>query len=368
MSKRRTFHVDWDSPSDATGTVRRRHTTPVTISKEFFVKSKNPEPAKGRRLSGSFSTKISSIDIGDSSEGRRSNEKIQRAPIEDNGGSLKRPSAQGARKKDPFYKHESLEKFRKELRVRRGKIEASDFKEQLSSPQEVTFAERKSRDFSKEKLFSDMKSSISEIPFLKDSSIQEKIEEERLKINLQEASSETNFSKMAVRREFGLKLSKNQLEWKSKSKSKSLRKIKNLVKSPISPGEASSRSETAKPISGIPRPKIVRSTSKPRGLVNSSSESSGIGSPLSPLSPQKDSNVSGEREVDGGGIRTSESKSSGLGSPDSPDSPLSPDSQQYTAFYLIQQQLEKLHNCSCERRQAQVTISSFTCNVLPKRG
>ena len=357
MSKRRTFHVDWDSPSDATGTVKRRHTTPVTISKEFFVTSKNPEPSEGRRLSGSFSTKVSQIDIVDSSEGRRSNEKIQRAAIEDNGGSLKQqPPAQGARKKDPFYKPESLEKLRKELRVRRGKNEASDFKEPLSSPQEVTFAKRKSRDFVKKTPFSDdMKSPISETPSLKNSPVQNKSEEERLKTSLQEASLGTNFSKMAVRREFGLKLSKNQLEWKSKSKSS--RKIKNFLKSPITPGEPSSRSEITKSVSGIPRPKIVRSVSKPRGLVNSSSESSGIGSPLSPLSPQKDSNVSEEREVDGGGIRSSESKSSGLGSPDSPDSPLSPDSQQYTAFYLIQQQLEKLHNCPCERRQAQVKIT-----------
>lgn len=347
MSKRRTFHVDWDSPSDATGTVRRRHTTPVTISKEFFLK-KSPESSEGRRLSGSYSGKILQIDSGGSYQGCGYKERIQGGPIEDNGSSLKRLPPQGARKKDPFYKHESLEKFKKEVRVRKGRSEISDLKDQPSSPKEVTFTKRKSKEFSSEKV-SDIESPISENPMVKASSSQEKIEE-KLKNKLQEASSETKFSKLAIRKEFGLKLTKNQLEWKSRTKS--LRKTKNF--GPLSPGEVSLKSEAGK-LSGIPRPKIVRSTSKPRGLVNSSSESSGIGSPLSPLSPHKDSNLNGEGELNGQEIRTSESKSSGLGSPDSPDSPLSPDSQQYAAFYLIQQQLEKLHNCSCERRQAQVS-------------
>ena len=354
MSKRRIFHVDWDSPSDATGTVRRRHTTPITISKEFFVK-KTPEPSEGRRLSGSFDTKVSQIDMSDLSEGRRSNERIHDAPIEDNGNNLKSPPPQGARKKDPFYKYESLEKFRKELRARKRKNEASDFKSSLT-PQEVTFSKRKSHEFFEQKSLPGTISSIPETPFTKGSPKQESMKEEKLS-SLRKASSTTNFSKLALRKEFGLKLSKNQLEWKTKSKSS--KKIKSFSKSPVSLGEASSRLVSAKLVSNIPRPKIVRSTSKPRGLVNSSSESSGIGSPLSPLSPQNDSNLSGEREEDRHGIRTSESKSSGLGSPDSPDSSLSPDSQQYTAFYLIQQQLDKLHNCQCERRQAQVMIFTF---------
>lgn len=143
-------------------------------------------------------------------------------------------------------------------------------------------------------------------------------------------------SKLAVKKEFGLKL--------SGSLNKSARKETH--------GDNWKESEQAKKIrkSGIPKP--MMSSSRPR-LVNSSSESSGIGSPLSPLSPQNDN---GEASVgkNGGAIKTSGSKSSGLGSPNSPDSPLSPDSQQYAAFYLIQQQLEKLHNCACERRQAEV--------------
>uniref|UniRef100_A0A6V7JS98 Uncharacterized protein n=1 Tax=Bracon brevicornis TaxID=1563983 RepID=A0A6V7JS98_9HYME len=127
-------------------------------------------------------------------------------------------------------------------------------------------------------------------------------------------------SRLAVKREFGLKLSKD-VTWKPKRKSRG----------------------NEKP-SSIPKPKITSSTSRSK-LVNSSSESSGIGSPLSPLSPQNDTR---------GSIKNSSSKSSGIGSPESPGSPLSPDSQQYSAIHLIQQQLEKLHNCSCERRQAEV--------------
>lgn len=99
----------------------------------------------------------------------------------------------------------------------------------------------------------------------------------------------------------------------------------------------------------IPRPRTRRYVG--RGLVNSSSESSGIGSPLSPLSPSNDASTI--TRGGGGSIKSSGSKSSGFGSPDD-HSPLSPESQRYTAFYLIEQQLEKLRNCGCERRQAQV--------------
>lgn len=151
---------------------------------------------------------------------------------------------------------------------------------------------------------------------------------------------ETRVSKLAVKKEFGLKL--------SGTFNKSRRKETH--------GDNWKESQDGRKVrqSGIPKPKITSSNTRAR-LVNSSSESSGIGSPLSPLSPQNDADrpetsVGGDRDV----IKTSGSKSSGLGSPNSPDSPLSPDSQQYAAFYLIQQQLEKLHNCSCERRQAEV--------------
>lgn len=103
----------------------------------------------------------------------------------------------------------------------------------------------------------------------------------------------------------------------------------------------------------IPRPRRYVG----RGLVNSSSESSGIGSPLSPLSPSNDASTIAREG--GGSIKSSGSKSSGFGSPDD-HSPLSPESQRYTAFYLIEQQLEKLRNCGCERRQAQVLkVSNF---------
>lgn len=110
--------------------------------------------------------------------------------------------------------------------------------------------------------------------------------------------------------------------------------------------------ESGKSRSLIPRLKM-RKSSGTRGLVNSSSESSGFGSPLSPLSPQQDPPIG--KDTSKGIIKISDSKSSGLGSPGSPaGSPLSPESHEYSAFHLIQLQLEKLRNCLCEKRQAEV--------------
>ncbi|KAL2717809.1 hypothetical protein V1478_013509 [Vespula squamosa] len=104
----------------------------------------------------------------------------------------------------------------------------------------------------------------------------------------------------------------------------------------------------------IPKSKTAKVSSVYRGLANSSSDSSGIGSPLSPLSPRRDSSI--DLKETPKNIKFSESNSSGLGSP---DSSLSQESQIYMAFYLIQQQQQKQQlekwrvPCTCKIRQVQ---------------
>lgn len=231
-SKRRTFHVDWDSPSTETGTVKRRPLSMDIATSTRSTSFENTEYYELKDCSEGFDLRLlNSID-----------ENIKS-------------------KTSGICNHSGVE-------------------QSVSSDKNST---------------------------------------KKVAVNLR---SVKRVSKLAIKKEFGLKLSKD-LASSSKHKSN------NCEKTPT----------------GIPKPKIKASTKKQKRLVNSSSESSGIGSPLSPLSPQND----GDR----GTIINSESKSSGF---ESPDSPLSPDSQQYAAFYLIQQQLEKLHNCSCERRQAEVCI------------
>lgn len=225
-SKRRTFHVDWDSPSTQTGTVKRR---PASMSAA-----------------------------------------------------------------SPYY--ETVELFR--LEDHPGGFDLR----RLTATDEAKSLEQQRR--------------------LRSGSLEEDLDKNIGGERLIELGSVKRTSKMAVRKEFGLKLTKNVI-WKSKRKAESNEKT-----------------------SQIPKPRITTSTSRGK-LVNSSSESSGIGSPLSPLSPQNDTR---------GSIRNSGSRSSGIGSPDSPESPLSPDSQQYSAIHLIQQQLEKLQSCACERRQAEVSL------------
>lgn len=238
-SKRRTFHVDWDSPSTETGTVKRRPLS-MDISTSNLTCFENTEYYELKDCVGGINLQlVKSID---------NSVKLKTS-------KNKRPSI----------------------------FNSSKVKKSLSSSIDST----------------------------------KKIVVESRPIK--------QVSKLAIKKEFGLKLTKD-LELKSKGK------LDNCEKTPT----------------GIPKPKINKSMTinKQKKIVNSSSESSGIGSPLSPLSPQNDVN----RET----ISNSASKSSGFGSPDSPDSQLSPDSQQYAALYLIQQQLEKLYNCSCERRQAEV--------------
>lgn len=96
----------------------------------------------------------------------------------------------------------------------------------------------------------------------------------------------------------------------------------------------------------LPRKETKKCSS---GLItSSSSESSGFGSPLSPLSPQRDPPIG--KDTSEGVIKISESKSSGLGSSDTS----SPEGHEYSAFHLVRSQSEKLRNCLCEKRQAEV--------------
>lgn len=257
-TKRRTYHVDWDSPSAETGTVKRR---PLSMSVTLATSSTCFE-------------NVEYYELQDCSESIDPH-----CPTSDNDStSIHSPySGQNSCKLD--------------LGVYSANTNSSDYKRDLDEKQ----------------------------------------------VELQVTK---RVSKLAIRKDFGLKLSKDPF-WKPKKREKLQQ---NWEKTSITLKNDKKNS--------IPKTKIPISTSKSR-LVNSSSESSGIGSPLSPLSPQNDVTASSRNVI----IRNSGSKSSGLGSPDSPDTPLSPDSQQYAAFYLIQQQLEKLHNCACERRQAEVQIT-----------
>ncbi|CAL7947151.1 unnamed protein product [Xylocopa violacea] len=144
-----------------------------------------------------------------------------------------------------------------------------------------------------------------------------------------------------TRKDFDLNLFREPFEWKS------------MAARVTRVSGAARKSDTTRVRSLIPKPRTKGRASNGRGLVNSSSESSGIGSPLSPLSPLRDAS-SNAKDATEGSMKSSGSGSSGFGSP---DSPLSPESQKYAAFYLIEEQLEKLRNCPCEKRQAQVNLS-----------
>ena len=318
-SKRRTFHVDWDSPSTETGTVKRR---PTSMSETFSASEncfENVEYYEVRNFIGGFDLRL--LDTSD-----------ERLMLETEVGSTGKPLQDGESKKS-------------ERKIR----------DNGSSSAVVSSIDKSVRKLS-------IKSKTGENKKRRSLHIQDRKDAVELR-------TERQPWKFADRKEFGLKLCKDPVSWKSAKSTKNSSAWRN---SPSSPGETSEKAfKQSQRKSAIPKPKLTRSASSKsgRGLVNSSSESSGIGSPLSPLSPlqQRDTTACSDdpakpgrtEDVSDRVIRSSDSKSSGLGSPGSPDSPLSPDSQQYAAFYLIQQQLEKLHNCPCERRQAQVHLPTF---------
>ncbi|KAF7415286.1 hypothetical protein HZH68_003775 [Vespula germanica] len=273
-SRRRTFHVDWDSPSHETGTVKRR---PVSIGLSFPCAKKH----------------FKSVEYyGDG-----------------NPGNMKSVSVTDSYSKYNF-----------------GTSEGDDFVAQEDGRIE------KKRD--KEKTL-----------------VECEADERRGTIKgMKWVDVNASLVKTGTRTVFDLKsFSGKTIESRSKSSN-----IRNIART----RGISSRTSL------IPKPKTTKASSVYRGLANSSSDSSGIGSPLSPLSPlspRRDSSID-LKEIPKN-IKFSESNSSGLGSC---DSFLSPECQIYMAFYLIEQQqqqqqqqkqqLEKSRMpCTCKIRQVQIS-------------
>lgn len=328
--------MDWDSPSHETGTVKRR---PASLSASFSASNnhfENIEYYELRDCIGGYGLKLLE------STGLRSEDPIAAdisagkdegtAVVKSNGNCSRCPRSSRRRKKDASSgQDDNLEKFKAPGQARRAFA---------NDPIERAPSRRYSR------IFKDMEDerwkndTYNEHSRTKDRKSREiKDETDRILVgcvNVEDVHSlESSCEKVEARKDFGLKLTCESFEWKS-----TVCRVTKIR-----------RSESLKFRSLIPRPK-VGGFSRTRGLVSSSSESSGFGSPLSPLSPQQDPSISTGISKDA--IKTSDSKSSGLGSPGSPGSPLSPESQQYSAFHLIQLQLEKLRNCPCEERQAKV--------------
>ncbi|KAL0112474.1 hypothetical protein PUN28_012058 [Cardiocondyla obscurior] len=313
-SKRRTFHVDWDSPSHETGTVKRR---PASMSASF---------------SASLDDRYENVEyyeLQDCVGGLRrlkltSSEFVESITIEDIFGKIK--NAVGDNKNhlgDSKEEDNNSENFKASSRAKQ------TFLNDQRSLQDHSegFGEWEKnflKDLAIAKDHKFLKKEISDEADKRFEGIDKTFEEIR--------SQDLSGTKADIRKVFGLKLYCEPIEWKS-TVCRAIRRSESLK---------SGRSL-------IPRPKVART----RGLVNSSSESSGFDSPLSPLSPQFDA-LTAKKETTKDIIKTSDSKSSGIGSPGSPSSPLSPESQKYSAFHLIQLQLEKLRNCSCEKRQAEV--------------
>lgn len=331
-SKRRTFHVDWDSPSHETGTVKRR---PASLSVSFSAISNNHfenveyhEPRDCvddcdlRYLESTRSKPEDSSAIEDVDEMKKEKSVI----VRDRGDCSKYFQSNYLREENmPYSWNGDFDKFETLTRAKQM------FVNKREPPQEH------SRNFGvgeERKNFVE-KSCNSHI----EEEIKDKVDK-RFE-NVEGICFHDLFrEEVKVEKDFDLKLHCESFEWKSTVNR--MTKIR--------------RSKSLKLRSLIPRPIVVRSCTT-RGLASSSSESSGFGSPLSPLSPHQDSSngIGTSKNI----IKTSDSKSSGLESLESPSSPLSPESQKYSAFYLIQQQLEKLRNCPCEKRQAEVICTNL---------
>ncbi|KOX67643.1 hypothetical protein WN51_08753 [Melipona quadrifasciata] len=319
-NKRRTFHVDWDSPSHETGTVKRRPTslnTSVSISGNTFenveyYEVKDCAGGYGLRLLKSFDSRLLGYEnVVPEFLARSFNEERNLDRSSDERlfltfrNSITKHSDEDTGKEEgneftsKVQKREESQKDKAAQKGGTGETETTRLRNSTDLSFELTTNDDKPRDSCRE------------------------LSKDSLKVN--------------TRKDFGLRLYRESFEWRSKA-SKVMRV----------PG-ATRKLDTTKKKSLIPKLKATKHASNGRGLVNSSSESSGIGSPLSPLSPLKDTSTN-VKNVSRSSIKNSGSKSSGFGSP---DSPLSPESQKYTAFYLIELQLEKLRNCTCEKRQAQ---------------
>lgn len=327
-SKRRTFHVDWDSPSHETGTVKRR---PASLNASFSAslndRFENVEYYELQDCAGGYGLRRLELtgpgSVAEDSPGTKAE-----ATVNDNEYCL------GCfRLSHPHQEDGDPEKFKASPRAKRALVN------ERRSPQEHSESLGEwEKDFLKRSFAKGHKFHKEEIKNETDKR-SEDVDKTSGEIRPQDLSDE----KVEVRKVSGLKLYCEPIEWKPTA----CRVIR--------------RSESLKSRSLIPRPKVARSC-KTRGLVSSSSESSGFGSPLSPLSPQQDPLMKKETTKDT--IKISDSRSSGIESPGSPSSPLSPESQKYSAFHLIQLQLEKLRNCPCEERQAEVICA---CNFSGKQ-
>lgn len=317
--------MDWDSPSHETGTVKRR---PASLNASFSAslndRFENIEYYELQDCVGGYGLKrleltesesVNSIAI-DNIFGT----KVE-VTVNDNENCLECPRLSHLRKK----KDSDPEKFK--ISVQNKQVLVNEQKPQEHSEH----FEKWENYFLKHSLVRDRKFHKKEI---KDEANQrfEDIDQIFGEIHSQDLSSE----KVKINKIFDLKLYCEPIGWKS-----------TVIR----------RSNSLKSRSLIPRPKVTARSCRTRGLVSSSSESSGFDSPLSPLSPQQDLLI--KREIAKDIITTSDSKSSGIGSPGSPSSPLSPESQKYSAFHLIQVQLEKLQNCSCAERQAEVIFATL---------
>ncbi|CAD1478566.1 unnamed protein product [Heterotrigona itama] len=362
-SKRRTFHVDWDSPSHETGTVKRRPTslnTPVSISSNTFenveyYEVKDCAGGYGLKLLKSFDSRLLGYEnvVPEFLASKRRSNEMEDPAIKDNGNGLEHPrSCATPREEDIRGKSEDAKKFKDlsssvgSLNEERNLAGSSDEKVFLTFCNSIA----KHSDEGTEKVEREFHESHKE-----DST--GKTETTRLKnstnLSFELTTNDDKFRwmdslKFNARKDFGLRLYRESFEWRSKAS-----RVMRVA-------GATRKLDTTKGKSLIPKPKAKKYASNGRGLVNSSSESSGIGSPLSPLSPLKDTSTN-VKDVSAGSIKNSGSKSSGFGSP---DSPLSPESQKYTAFYLIEVQLEKLRNCTCEKRQAQFSQFNHTYHEM----
>lgn len=338
-SKRKTFHVDWDSPSHETGTVKRR---PVSLNASFSHNNRfeNIEYYELQDCVGGYSlSPLKSTELGAEGSivadvpGTKEGEK--NSAIKDNGNRSGRPrSSHPCKKGTPPGKHDDPEKFKASGRAKGVLSSYLIEQEPLRRAHSRNFEDREwkkdSFGVAKNNKFQETETNESD---------------KRLE-DVGKARSSDLFRERAEARniDFDLRLPCESFERRS------------------AVGRATRKISGARSRSLIPRPKVERSLGA-FGLASSSSESSGFVSPLSPLSPQRDPSINTSEDTCEDVLRTSDSKSSGLGSPGSPldNSPLSPESQTYSAFHLIQLQLEKLWNCPCEERQAEVI---FVCGVL----
>lgn len=327
-SKRRTFHVDWDSPSHETGTVKRR---PASLNASFSAslnnRFENVEYYELQDCVGGYGLKRLKLTESGSMNSIIT-ENTFRTKVEvivnDNENCLKYSELSHRRSE----KNGDFKKFKTSAQAKQVQIlenERRSFQEQST----VNLGKWE-QNFFKYSFAKDLKFPKKDIKNEADKKF-ENIDKMFEKIHSQDAGDKVESKKI-----FDLKLHCEPIEWKPT--------LCRVIR----------RSESLKSRSLIPRPKVVRFC-RTRGLVSSSSESSGFGSPLSPLSPQQDLLI--KKEITNDVIKISDSKSSGIGSPESPSSPLSPESQKYSAFHLIQLQLEKLRKCPCEERQAEVIFA-----------